>query len=292
MAELVSRRDVLRWTAAAGAAAVALPKSLLAHSRRAPALSVQLYSVRDDCHKDFDGALKQIAEMGFDGVEFAGYHKYSGDPAGLRKKLDELNLKAAATHIGAGSFSPDKIKETIEFHKTIGCKFLIVPGDGRFTNPEKSKDYAEFMNKTAEALKPEGLFTGHHNHTGEMQMAGDGKMWWDLFAERTSKDVVLQQDMGHTMYAGVDPTALVRKYPGRTKTTHIKCRPPKGSKGKKPFVGEDCFDWKGYFAACYEVGGTEWLSLEQEEYPDGKSPMECTKISFEGIRKILKEMGK
>ena len=104
MTDLSSRREFLTWSAAAGAAAFALPSALVASSRRAPQISVQLYSVRDDCHKDFDAALKSIAEMGFDGVEFAGYHKYSGDAAGLRKKLDELNLKAAATHIGAGSF--------------------------------------------------------------------------------------------------------------------------------------------------------------------------------------------
>ncbi|HVR86553.1 MAG TPA: sugar phosphate isomerase/epimerase [Planctomycetota bacterium] len=292
MTNLLSRRDILKWTAVVGSTALAQPATLLAQDKKVPRLSVQLFSVRGDCGKDFDAALKQIAEMGFDGVEFAGYYKYGGDPAGLRKKLDELNLKAAATHIGAGSFSGDNLKKTIDFHRTIGCKFLIVPGDWRFTNADKSKEYADFMNKTAEALKPEGLFTGHHNHTGEMMIAEGDKMWWDLFAERTSKDVVLQQDMGHTMFMGIDPTALVRKYPGRTKTTHIKCRPPKGSKGKKPFVGDDCFDWKAYFTACTEVGGTEWLSLEQEEYPDGKSAMACTKISLNGMKNILKEMGK
>ena len=90
--------------------------------------------------------------------------------------------------------------------------------------------------------------------------------------------------------AGVDPTAIVKKYSGRVKTTHIKNRPAKAS-GKKPFVGEDNFDWKAYVTACYE-NGTEWLTLEQEEYPDGKSSLECTKISFDGLKNVLKELGK
>lgn len=283
----LSRRTLLRWAAAVGSAALARPATLLAQDKKAPLLSVQLFSVRGDCGKDFDGALKQVAEMGFDGVEFAGYYKYGGDAAGLRKKLDELNLKAAATHLSADSLAGDRLRKTVDFHRTIGCKFLIVAGDWRFTKPDKSREYADFMNKTAEALKLEGMFTGHHNHTGEMTVAEGDKMWWDLFAERTSKDVILQQDMGHTMFVGIDPTALVRKYPGRTRTTHIKCRPPKG---KKAFVGEDCFDWKAYFTACIEVGGTEWLSLEQEEYPDGKSAMECTRISLDATKRILKEI--
>jgi len=52
--------------------------------------------VRDDCAKDFDAALAQVAKMGFAGVEFAGYHKYGGKAKELRKKLDELKLAAAA----------------------------------------------------------------------------------------------------------------------------------------------------------------------------------------------------
>jgi len=284
-----TRRDFLTWGAAAGAVALVRPSSLLAQEKKPIPIGLQLYSVRDALGKDFEGTLKKVAEMGFDGVEFAGY--YNKDAATLRKLLDDLNLKAAGTHIGAGSFTENNLKKTIEFHKTLGCKFLIVPGDGRYTKPDQSKEYAEFMNKTAEALKPEGLFTGHHNHTQEFQVDKEtGKTYFDLFAERTSKDVVIQQDMGHTMAAGVDPTAIVKKYSGRVKTTHIKNRPAKSS-GKKPFVGEDNFDWKAYVIACQE-NGTEWLTLEQEEYPDGKTSLECTKISLDGLKAVIKDLGK
>ena len=289
MTNPVTRRDFLKAGMAAGAAALARPAWVQAQDRKHIPIGLQLYSVRDVLGKDFEGTLKKVAEMGFEGVEFAGY--YNKDAATLRKILDDLGLKAAGTHIGAGSFAGDNLKKTIEFHNTLGCKFLIVPGDGRYTKPDQSKEYAEFMNKTAEALKPEGLFTGHHNHTQEFQVDKEtGKTYFDLFAERTSKDVVIQQDMGHTMAAGVDPTAIVKKYSGRVKTTHIKNRPSKAS-GKKPFVGEDNFDWKAYVTACYD-NGTEWLTLEQEEYPDGKSSLECTKISIDGLKNVLKELGK
>lgn len=291
MAMEASRRDFLKWSAAAGAAALARPTSLFAQEKKHIPVALQLYSVRDALGKDFEGVLKQVAEMGFEGVEFAGnFGKYGKDPEGLRKLLDDLKLKAAGTHTGAGTLAGDGLKKTVEFYKALGCKFLIVPGDGRFTKADKSQEYADFMAKAAEALKAEGMFTGHHNHTQEFGKAEGDKTWWDLFAERTPKEVVLQQDMGHTMAAGVDPTAVVKKYAGRIKTTHIKNRPAK-STGKKPFVGEDNFDWKAYVTACYEVGGTEWFTLEQEEYPDGKTSLECTKISMDGFKAILKELG-
>lgn len=291
----ISRREVLRSGTAGALGLVGAAHGLTARAaakplRRIP-VAVQLYSVRQECGKDFDAALKKIAEMGFEGVEFAGYHKYGEDPAGLRKTLDALKLKAAGTHIGAKAFLPENIKKTIAFHKTIGCRFLIVPGDGRYSHPEQSKEYAKLLTEAAAQLKADGLFCGHHNHTTEFKKDGD-KTYFDLFAERTSKDVVIQQDVGWTVAAGLDPVAIVKKYPGRIKTTHIKAKLPKGTEGKKPFIGEDVTDWKAVITACAEVGGTEWLVVEQEDYPDGIAPMDATKRSLDGLKKILAGMGK
>ena len=249
-------------------------------------ISVQLYSVRNDCAKDFDAALARVAKMGFQGVEFAGYHSYAGKAAELRKKLDELNLKAAGTHIGTGSFRGDEMKRTIDFHQILGCKFLIVPGDRDFTDAEKSKALAETFNKAAETLKPLGMYCGYHNHTGEFKKV-EGTTYWHLFADRTTKDVVLQQDCGWTAAAGYDPVELIKKYPGRTKITHFKPTVVNNEAGKKPILGQDSVDWAAVLAACREFGGTEWITIEQELYPDDKSPMECTELSLAGLKKIL-----
>ena len=279
-----SRRRFVK-TSLVAAAALSLKPWLWAQDAAHPRISVQLYSVRDDCAKDFDSALAQIAKMGFAGVEFAGYHNYAGKATELRRKLDELKLVAAGTHIGTGSFRGDELKKTIEFHHTLGCKFLMVPGDRDFTDPEKSKALAETFNQTAEALKPHGMFCGYHNHMGEFKKDGD-KTYWDLFAERTSQDVVLQQDCGWSAAAGNNPAELVRRYPGRTKITHFKPTVVKDEPGKKAILGQDSVDWVAVLAACREVGGTEWVTVEQETYPDGKSPMECTALSLAGLKKI------
>ncbi len=283
----MTRRDALRLTAGGMLTLGGAPALFAAQGGKRIPIALQLYSVRGDCGKDFDAAMAQVAEMGYEGVEFAGYHKYGSDPEGLRKKLDQLKLKAAGTHIGAGSFAPNSLKKTVEFHKTIGCKFLIVPGDGRFTKPEESKEYARLMTEAAQALKAEGLYCGHHNHTQEFKTDPEtGKTYWDLFAERTSADVVLQQDVGWTTAAKQDPAAYVRKYPGRTKITHFKAH------GGQSIIGQDEVNWKAVIQACYEVGGTEWFTVEQEGYTKGRSPMECSKLSLEGLKKILAETGK
>jgi sugar phosphate isomerase/epimerase len=284
----LSRRSILK-TAALGSLAWALPREVAnAADKSGIPIAVQLYSVRDDCKKDFDGALEQVAKMGFAGVEFAGYYQYEGKAQELRQRLDTLNLKVAGTHVNMGLFREEALKNAIDFHRTIGCKFLIVPGDAAFTDPEKSKALAETFNKTADILRPLGMACGFHNHTAEFRKDGD-KTYWDLFAERTIKDVILQQDCGWTAAAGEDPVDYVNKYPGRTRTVHFKPTVLSAHKEtKKAILGQDSVDWAAVFAACSAVGGTEWIVIEQETYPDGKTPMECTRASFAGLKGILK----
>lgn len=250
-------------------------------------LSLQLYSVRDFCGKDFDGTLEKVAKMGFDGVEFAGYYSYGNKAADLRKKLDDLGLKAAATHIGTGSFRGDAFQRTVDFHQAIGCKLLMVPGDGDFTNPDKCKALADLFTETAAKLKPLGMWCGYHNHTGEFKMKGDIS-YWEFFAQNTSKDVVLQQDCGWSAAAGQKPEELIRKYPGRTLVTHFKPTVFGPNKeGKKAFFGQDSVDWPPIIAACREVGATQWITLEQEAYPDGKNSLEATEISFRALQAMM-----
>ncbi|MHC4507312.1 MAG: ubiquinol-cytochrome c reductase iron-sulfur subunit N-terminal domain-containing protein, partial [Planctomycetota bacterium] len=87
----VSRRDVLKMGAmsAATIAGAGVVGPLVAREARAVTarkkigLAVQLYSVRGECKKDFDGTVRAVAEMGYEGVEFAGYYKYGRNPKGL-----------------------------------------------------------------------------------------------------------------------------------------------------------------------------------------------------------------
>jgi len=266
--------------------AVAWPLAARLEAASKIPIAVQLYSVRGDCRTNFDDALAKVAAMGFAGVEFAGYYGYADRPRDLRSRLDALKLKAAGTHIGLETMQGDALKKTIDFHKTIGCQFLIVPGNAAFTSPDKSKALADTFNELARTLKPAGLACGYHNHTREFTRDG-GRTYWDLFAERTTKDVILQQDCGWTFAAGFDPVDYVSKYPGRTKTVHFKPTVRKEDAGKKAILGQDAVDWRAVYEACTDKGGTEWIVVEQETYPDGKPAMQCTEESLAGLKKLL-----
>jgi len=281
-----TRRSVLR-TVGLGTMGLAM-RAHGSHAARAPIpIALQLYSVREDCRQDFDAALAAVAAMGVAGVEFAGYYHYEKRPAELRRRLDDLNLSAAGTHLRTSALADEAIAATIDFHQAIGCRFLIVPSDGAFTDPEKSRALAETFNRAAARLKPLGMACGFHNHKGEFATDG-GKTYWNLFAERTTLDVILQLDCGWATMAGLDPGDLVRTHPGRTRSTHFKpVVLPEHAQTRKALLGEDSVDWAPVYQACVAVGGTEWIVLEQEEYPDGRSPMDCTRQSLAGLRTIV-----
>src|SRR5205085_7036618 len=122
----VSRRQFLTAVSATGATlCLGLPGlSRAAQSHKIP-IGLELYSLREQCKTDMVGMIAAVAKIGYKGVEFAGYHGHSAKD--LRKMLDDNGIVACGTHTPYQTVLEDKLKETIEFNKTIGNKFLIVP---------------------------------------------------------------------------------------------------------------------------------------------------------------------
>ncbi|MEM2794876.1 MAG: hypothetical protein QXY49_03360, partial [Thermofilaceae archaeon] len=59
-------------------------------------IGLQLFSIREACARDLPGTLEAVAEMGYEGVEFAGY--YGRSASELRELLDKFGLEPAGTH--------------------------------------------------------------------------------------------------------------------------------------------------------------------------------------------------
>jgi sugar phosphate isomerase/epimerase len=277
----LSRRDMLKFTG--GAAAVAAtglyPSLSWADDKEIP-IGLQLYSVRHECAKDLPGVLKKVAEMGYAGVEFAGYHGHSPDD--IRKMLDENGLKCCGTHTGLDSLQGDALKGTIAFHKTIGNKYLIVPwmAHAMLASPEKCKATAKIYNDLAKKVADEGMVVGYHAHGHDFQKVGDST-GWELFFDACDPAVVMQLDTGNCLGGGGDPVAILKKYPGRSKTVHLK----EHGGGADAVIGEGNVDWKAVFAVCESTGGTEWYIVEHERGGDAMD-------NVHRCLKNLREMGK
>ena len=84
-------------------------------------IALQLYSIREDCARDLPGALKAVAGMGYEGVEFAGYHDRAAGE--LRQMCDDLGLKIVGTHIGLDTLLGDALEETVPGSRLAGSFF-------------------------------------------------------------------------------------------------------------------------------------------------------------------------
>ena len=245
-------------------------------------IALQLYSIRKDCERDLPGTLKAVAEMGYDGVEFAGY--YGRSAAELRSMLDDLGLAVAGTHISLDTLLGDRLAETVEFNRTLGNRFLIVPGlpAERRDSHQAWLETAQVFNQVAAKLAQEGMMTGYHNHHIEFTPM-DGELPWDTFYSNTRQEVVMQIDLGNAMHGGADPIPFLERYPGRATTVHLK---EYSAENDKALIGEGDVPWPEVFRLCETVGGTEWYIVEQESY--AYPPLECVDRCLQALRQMGK----
>lgn len=279
-AELTRRQFLHR--AGAGLAGAALTAPLILETPAASArakipVGLQLYSVREECGKDLPGVLAAVSKIGYKGVEFAGYHGRTAQE--LRKLLDNNGLVACGTHTPFESIQKDKLAETIEFNRIIGNRFLIVPWmEGK--SKQDWLDKAKLFNEVAAQVKEHKMLVGYHAHAHDFQKFDDQSAW-DIFFGNTKSTVIMQLDTSNCRDGGADPVAVLKKYPGRARSIHIKA----SGGGPEAVIGEDKVNWPEVFAFCEGKGKTEWYVVEHET---SKDPMDAVKRNFEALKKMGK----
>lgn len=254
----LSRRSFL---AAAGAAVSA--SSALA-AKKIP-VGVELFSVRQELAKDLMGTVKEVAKIGYAGVEFfSPYFSWTPEYAKeVRKLLDDLNIRCFSTHNGANAFAPENVQKAIDLNKILGSEFVVMASAGRVQTLDGWKKVAESLNAAQAKFKPVKLSAGFHNHQTEFRPL-EGTKPLELLARETTKDVVLQLDVGTCVETGNDPVAWIKQNKGRIKSIHLKEWSSAPGKGYKVLFGEGNAPWKEIFAAAEKEGGVRHYLIEQE----------------------------
>jgi sugar phosphate isomerase/epimerase len=281
----LSRRTFLKTTAASIAAACAVGSGCdgplkLGKSKRKIPLGLQLYSVRTECQKDLPATIAAVADIGYQGVEFAGYYDYSAKD--LRKLLDDNGLKCCGSHTQLDTLLGDNLSKTIEFNKTIGNKHLIVPwlDPNQYNSVEGWKKAADMFNELAEKVKPHKMQVGYHNHSHEFKPI-DGQVPWDIFFGNTRKDVIMQCDTGNAMIGGGEVIPYLKRYPGRAVTIHLK---EYSATNKNAIIGEGDIPWEELLNLCETIGGTKWYIIEEEK--DVYPPLKAAELCYKNFRKF------
>ena len=181
-------------------------------------VSVQLYSLRDECAKDFGGVLEKIAAIGFKGVEPAGFHKMT--PGEFMKKVNSLGLKVYSSH--SPGVRLENIQECIDTSGVMGLDMLCTGfGPAEFKDMDSIKRTAGMVNEMLEKLSKSGLKLFMHNHWWEFETV-EGRIAYDIFAEMCPKVLFEIDTYWAANFGKTDPAEQVRKFRERTVLLHIK----------------------------------------------------------------------
>jgi sugar phosphate isomerase/epimerase len=262
-----------------------------------PRLGAQLYTVRTELEKDFDGTLAKVAAIGFTEVEFAGY--FNQTPQQVRDALKRHRLTSPSAHIDYASLTGDKWARVIEGARTIGHTYLVNAwvDESIRTQPDAWKRIADTYNRAGDASKRAGIQFAYHNHNFEFAPLEEpaGKLPYDILLESCDSALVkMELDLCWISAAGKDPIEYFRRYPGRFPLVHVK-----GLKALPPATGgavpidrilpditdvghEDVIDWKRIFAQS-RTGGVEHYFVEH----DGpKQPFDSLKASYDYLTRL------
>ena len=266
---------------------------------------LQTYSLGGELGADVPGGLKRVAAMGYQYLELAGYNiecRIGQVPmAEFKRFADDAGIEIRATHTGMprdpydrGNLNAvlDHWKRVTEHHVSIGCKYIIQPGDpgiNAIINTDTLAYLCELYNEIGKVVKAGGGSFGFHNHAAEFRYVVPGGterlplgtrfnprmpapegavMLYDgMLAGMDPEVVFFELDVYWCVFGQQCPVEYMQKYPKRFQFLHIKDRQVLGESGWMNF--------QKIFETAY-ADGIQHFVVELEGYTGG--------TQFEGVK--------
>lgn len=243
-------------------------------------IGLQLWSVKDEMEKDFKGTLQKVSEIGFDGVEFAGYGGLSSSE--LKSLLASLKLKVCGSHVSLSELT-ENIDAVIKYNLEIGNKYIIC-AYAEIKSKQEVLALAEKLNVIGQKCKDNGLICGYHNHAHEFKEF-DGEYGLDLIYSQTDAELVKAEiDTYWVKYAGVNVVDFIKKHSGRFPLIHIKDMQIIRDKTESTEVGNGIMNISSIILEA-EKQGAQWLIIEQEYFT--RPALESVEIGYNNLRKLV-----
>ncbi len=227
------------------------------------AVGLQLYTVRSLMAEDVDATLADVARIGYDEVEFAGY--YERTPAELRATLDAVGLSAPSAHVSLETLRTDP-DGTLEAAATLGHRYVVLPwlDEAERGSVDGYRRLAGEMNDFGERCRAAGIQFGYHNHDFELGQI-EGATPLDVLIEATDPDLVtFELDIFWLVNGGGDPLDYFARYPGRFQLCHVKDRT---AAGDMVDVGAGVIDFASIFRHA-DAAGLRHYFVEHDQPAD------------------------
>jgi sugar phosphate isomerase/epimerase len=235
-------------------------------------VALQLYSLRDSFAKEgVPVTLAKVKAMGISHVELAGTADLSREA--FKQELDKAGLTPISMHIDIEALLKQPAK-FIDDAKFFGVQYVgnaWFPHEAPFDTADVERAVTAF-NTAGRLLKDAGLTFFYHAHVFEFAPAPTGGTLFDTIVARTEpENVKFQLDTLWAFHGGADPAALLRQYPTRFVSTHLKDMRPgteRNNTGSAPddtsvALGTGMVDIKAVLEAARGTS-VEWHIIEEE----------------------------
>ena len=237
-------------------------------------IALQLWSVNKIMWKveEASTTLAAVKEIGFDGVEFAGFGgRCAKDIARL---LSDSGLRGMGSHTsGIAQFSGDALKRNLDFCAEAGIESLTNAW-ADFKTADEWVKFGETMGEAAETAVKWGIPISVHNHCHEFTKVYDGVYAWDLIFRNASPRLNQQLDTSQVVHPGLDCVERIRKYSGRNFSIHMKENVPSawGFFGVPPDGSGSLVPWQDVISRLDAEPDFNWYVIECERKPDSLLP--------------------
>ncbi len=262
-------------------------------------IALQVYSVDKEAAADFEGTMRKIKEMGYDGVELCD--TYGATAVERKKFLDEIGLALVGAH---QSFAELENEAVLDDWAATGMKYLVLPHLKAPKNEEELAAVIARIRSIAEAVKARGMKLLYHNHDFEFEKIGGKYILEHFYDEIPAELMEAELDMCWVNVGGEKPAPYLRKYTGRAPLLHLKDFSGQKTANMYNLIGEaaqrvenaEKFQFRpvGYglqdvptIIQAAEDAGCDWLIVEQDAPSMGRTALECVELSVRYLRSFL-----
>ena len=260
------------------------------------------FILMEDMRRDMPGTLRQVAQLGYDGIELLGFFGHSAQEirtwcaqAGLTPyscfvSLAELSGESTDPNnpIDAAVAMPGcTTEEKLQYIKDIGCTYmgLLLPDD-----PMDETVIAK-INRVSRLARSMGLKAQYHNHAQEYLNRWQDGYRMDYIMAHTDADLLFEPDLGWMEIGGSRCPDQLRRYADRIEIVHLKDYYRQAFDTALPHVfrptGYGVMDWATLLPLCEKEITPLWYTIDHDKAYQGKNLLELG-MSLDFVRNALR----
>ncbi len=236
---MITRRRFVQAAAATALLPLRLP---LGPPSPALEIGVQLYVVREAMRAAPDATLARLSALGFRSIEWWG--RWPEAPSRWRARFDAHGVASPSVHVELQDLQPEALDATLDGAAAMGQESVLLA----WTPPEVRASLAQYramaglLNRAGRAAAQRGMRVGYHNHDFDTTRL-DRALPLELLLDATDPATVcFELDCYWAASSGLDPLALLQRYPARFRLLHLKDAGPAPAYQMRD-VGDGTLPW-------------------------------------------------